>query len=225
MNLSRQDFFLNRNGTGDGLLLRRRSVKSNYSLLALVQYARVQARRINAVPFDSNKVREQLQNIRALSLHCEMDFEKPLSELLKCCRAILVYLPALSGAFLNGASFFDNNINKVVIGITMRGKYVDKFWFSLFHEIGHVLDGHIYQRNGISAQDEKEADRFVLEVLIPTEEIVSFYKEHDTSISAIQAFARRIGVSEGIVIGRMQHDGIIPQSQYNQYKWKYDSAV
>lgn len=107
----------------------------------------------------------------------------------------------------------------------MRGKYVDKFWFSLFHEIGHVLDGHIYQRNGISAQDEKEADRFVLEVLIPTEEIVSFYKEHDTSIPAIQAFARRIGVSEGIIIGRMQHDGIIPQSQYNQYKWKYDSAV
>ena len=59
----------------------------------------------------------------------------------------------------------------------MRGKYADRFWFSLFHEISHVIQGHIYQKNGTSEEDEKNADTMAAEILIPSAKLKSFYQE------------------------------------------------
>lgn len=53
----------------------------------------------------------------------------------------LVFLPHLKGPFLQGATFIDGN--KIVVGLTARGKEADKFWFSLFHEFGHIILGHV----------------------------------------------------------------------------------
>ena len=171
--------------------------------------------------------REKLENclddIRALTRHSRMDFEDALTEIFRSCGIALVYLPQLPGAFLHGITFYDNH--KIVLGITMRGKYADKFWFSLLHEISHILCGHIYQADGVSEEDEKEADAMAARLLLPQEKLDAFYKVGDFSMSAVQAFAGQVGVSEGIVIGRMQHDGVIPQDRYNQYKVKYDSVA
>lgn len=107
----------------------------------------------------------------------------------------------------------------------MRGKYADRFWFSLFHEISHILEGHIYQKDGTSEEDEKQADRMAAEILIPLGKIEEFYLEGDYSIHSIEAFADAIQISPDIVIGRLQHDKKIRQNQLNQYKRKYEEAV
>ena len=44
---------------------------------------------------------------------------------------------------------------KLVIGLTVRGKDADKFWFSLFHELGHVLLGHVGQTDEVTEEEEK----------------------------------------------------------------------
>lgn len=197
--------------------------KSFYSLLTLAQYAKIKARDIETAPFAREKLENCLDDIRALTRHSRMDFEDALTEIFRSCGIALVYLPQLPGAFLHGITFYDNH--KIVLGITMRGKYADKFWFSLLHEISHILCGHIYQADGVSEEDEKEADVMAARLLLPQEKLDAFYKVGDFSMSAVQAFAGQIGVSEGIVIGRMQHDGVIPQDRYNQYKVKYDSVA
>lgn len=152
-----------------------------------------------------------------------MDFEDALIEIFRSCGIALVFLPQLPGSFLHGVTFYDNH--KIVLGITMRGKYADKFWFSLFHEISHILCGHIYQADGVSTEDETEADAMAAGLLLPQESMDAFYEAGDFSIQAVQAFAVQTGASVGIVIGRMQHDGVIPQQQYNQYRAKYDSIA
>lgn len=35
---------------------------------------------------------------------------------------------------------------KVILCVKIRGKGADKFWFSLFHEIGHLLNGDLNTR-------------------------------------------------------------------------------
>lgn len=65
----------------------------------------------------------------------------------------LVFLPHLKGSFLQGATFIDGN--KIVVGLTARGKDADKFWFSLFHELGHIILGHV----GKMVEQQKRMNR------------------------------------------------------------------
>ena len=81
------------------------------------------------------------------------EFCPNLINMLSDCGIALVFLPHIGGSFLHGATFFDRN--KIVVGLTVRGKDADKFWFSLFHELGHILKGHISNVEGTTDEDEQ----------------------------------------------------------------------
>lgn len=199
--------------------------KSTYIMMTLAQYAKIKARGIQTEPFCKETLQEKLKDIRALTMHQTRDFDDELAGILKSCGVALVYLPKIEGSFLHGISFYDNNTDKIVIGVTMRGKYADRFWFSLFHELSHVLKGHIYQREGTTDEDEKQADAMAAEILIPSERLKGFYQKQDYSFGAIQQLAESVKVGIGIVIGRLQNDRKIKQNQLNQYKIKYDDKA
>ena len=95
-----------------------------------------------------------------------VDFCPKLIDMLANCGIALVFLPHIGCSFLHGATFCDKN--KIVVDLTVRGKDADKFWFSLFHELGHIN-----QPNGTTEEDEV-ADNFAKEVLIPTAEFNAF---------------------------------------------------
>lgn len=196
--------------------------KSTYIMLTLAQYAKIKARNMDVAPFCADTLKKKLGDIRALTLHETMDFSDQLADILKSCGIALVYLPKINGSFLHGISFYDNNSHKIVLGITMRGKYADRFWFSLFHEISHILKGHIYQKEGTAETDEKEADKMAAEMLIPSTQLKKFYQTGKYSIDSIQYFADAIKIGSDIVIGRLQHDKKIKQNQLNSYKRKYE---
>ena len=199
--------------------------KSTFIMLTLAQYAKIKARNISTAPFSKDALKEKLKEIRTLTLHEIVDFDEELADILKSCGIALVYLPQIQGSFLHGISFYDSNTNKIVIGITMRGKYADRFWFSLFHEISHILEGHIYQKEGTSENDEKQADRLAAEFLIPSAPLKQFYQDGNYSVHAIENFSDSIKVGMDIVIGRLQNDNKIRQNQMNQYKKKYHELV
>jgi HTH-type transcriptional regulator / antitoxin HigA len=199
--------------------------KSTYIAYTLAQYAKIKAREVQTSPFCIDRLRGKLSDIRALTRRKNMDFDTQLADILKFCGIALVYLPNISGSFLHGITFYDNNTNKIVLGITMRGKYADRFWFSLFHEIAHILEGHIYQKTGTSESDEKNADKIAAEILIPTAKLKVFYQKSDCSVSAIERFADSIGIGVDIVIGRLQNDKRIGHNSMNQFKKKYEDIA
>ena len=112
--------------------------------------------------------------------------------------------------------------NKIVIGLTVRGKDSDKFWFSLFHEIGHILKGHISNINGTTDEDERDADIFARQTLIPDADFQSFAEQGDFSVKGIKAFAVKEGIHAGIIVGRLQKEGFIKYSWRNELKAKYE---
>ena len=130
------------------------------------------------------------------------DFCPKLIEMLSGCGIALVFLPHIGGSFLHGATFCDGN--KIVVGLTVRGKDADKFWFSLFHELGHIVLGHIGKTDEITEQDENEADLWAKDELIPKEEFEQFKKTQDYSSISVCDFANKIGIAPGIVVGRLQ---------------------
>ena len=117
------------------------------------------------------------------------------------------------------------NGNKIVVGLTARGKDADKFWFSLFHEMAHIVLGHIGQSNGTSKEDEDDADKWSEDTLIVEDDFENFKKERDYSENNVIRFAKEQGIAPGIVVGRMQRDGVIKYSMLNNLKEKYVIAI
>ena len=105
--------------------------------------------------------------------------------------------------------------------MTVRGKDADKFWFSLFHEIAHILYGHITQADGTTESDEADADSFAKDTLIPIDEFQRYTSLGNFSRESIIGFARSVNVDPGIVVGRLQKENFIAYSWYNDLKTKY----
>lgn len=193
--------------------------KGNLALLAWAQKAKLEARAIETSLIDLKTLKEKLPEIRSMTAMNPADFCPKLIEMLSGCGIALVFLPHIGGSFLHGATFCDGN--KIVVGLTVRGKDADKFWFSLFHELGHILFGHINQSDGTTDEDEEAADNFAKETLIPTVEFNAFTSLNDFSKTSICSFAQKQNILCGIVVGRLQKEGFINYNRCNDLKTKY----
>ncbi len=194
--------------------------KSDLALMAWAQEARIQARQILTSPIDIKGLITSIPEIRKMTVMEPDEFCPKVKKTLENCGIALVFLPHLKGSFLQGATFLDGN--KIVVGLTARGKDADKFWFSLFHELAHIVLGHIGKTNGTTDQDEKDADNWSGDTLINPTEFAAFRNIRDYSERSVLAFAREQGIAPGIVVGRMQREGMIKYSMLNYLKVQYE---
>ncbi len=107
--------------------------KSDLALIAWAQEAKIKARNIQTAPINIKGLISALPELRKMTMLKPREFCPAIKKCLADCGIALVFLPHLKGSFLQGASFMDGN--KIVVGLTARGKDADKFWFSLFHEL------------------------------------------------------------------------------------------
>lgn len=144
-----------------------------------------------------------------------------LREAFKEAGVVLVVLPNLSGSGINGAT--KKVDGKMMLLVNDRGRYADTFWFTLFHEIGHILNGNL----GASFENctEDEADLYAKNALIPQEQYDAFVKQNRVfNENNICEFADQIDRDPGIVVGRLQKDKKIDYSDTylsNKLRHKY----
>ncbi len=197
--------------------------KADLALMAWAQEARILAREIQTAPIDIKGLIAVIPQIRKMTVMEPEEFCPKVKKILADCGIALVFLPHLKGSFLQGASFLDGN--KIVVGLTARGKDADKFWFSLFHELAHIVLGHIGKINGTTDQDEKDADNWSENTLINSTDFAVFKNGRDYSEKSVLVFAREQEIAPGIVVGRMQREGMIKYSMLNNLKVQYVIAV
>ena len=152
------------------------------------------------------------------------EFLPRMREIFAECGIAFVLLPHLKNSGVNGAVKWVSE-DRVVLAMNNRGLDADKFWFSLFHELGHILLGHINQSNGTTIEDENAADNFAKETLIPTAEFNAFTSLNDFSKASIYSFAQEQNILCGIVVGRLQKEGFINYNRCNDLKTKYALSV
>ena len=135
----------------------------------------------------------------------------------------LIVLPNISGSKINGAT--KKIGNHIMLMLNDRNSYSDSFWFTLFHEIGHIVNGDfgVSLENEIS-EIEDNANAFAEERLIPRNEYERFVSIGDYSQEAIVEFADRINRDPGIVIGRLQKEKIVSYNDWNlnYFKTRYN---
>ncbi|NLO68574.1 MAG: helix-turn-helix domain-containing protein [Bacteroidales bacterium] len=194
--------------------------KSNYTLIAWIQKARLEARKMETKPINLKSLEAAIPQIREMTKMHPEDFQPKLSKLLANSGIAIVFLPHFDGSFLHGASFTDGK--KIVVGLTVRGKDADRFWFSLFHEISHIMQGDMAKIDGTNEEDEDKADAFARQTLIPDQEFEIFVDEKNFGRASIMRFADRLGIDAGIVVGRLQKEGYVKYNQHHDLKTRYE---
>ena len=197
--------------------------KGDLALMAWAQEAKLKARAVQTASINIKDLISVVPEIRNMTVLKPKEFCPRIKKCLADCGIALVFLPHFKGSFLQGASFIDGN--KIVVGLTVRGKDADKFWFSLFHELAHIVLGHVGQANGTTEDDEKAADKWSSDTLISFDDFEAFKEEKDYSQKSVLQFAKAQGIAPGIVVGRMQLEGMIKYSMLNNLKEKYEIAV
>jgi HTH-type transcriptional regulator / antitoxin HigA len=194
---------------------------SPHALAAWLRMGELEARSIDCAPYDSVALERLIEELRVLTGRAHDAAVAELRSLLAGTGVALVLSRHLPGTRAHGATFWPAR-GKAVLMITTRGAYEDIFWFSLFHELCHVLrhgrnSTFIEGIDGVDAlqQREQEADRFARDVLIPPRRFKLFMDRGDLSATAVRAFAADIGVDAGIVVGRLQHEHAIGYSMHN----------
>lgn len=195
--------------------------KSDYHLAVWVQRAKLESRKVQTRAINVNRLINILPQIRQMTIEPPEVFCEELRRLLAECGIAIIFLPHIGGSFLHGATFICGK--KIVLGLTVRGKYADVFWFSLFHELGHIILGHVNQYN-MDDVIEKEADDFSSEKLIPQQDFCKLINLSHISKQDILDFATNEGIAPGIVLGRLQKYGYIKYGMFNDLKTKYQLA-
>lgn len=212
----------------------RRHTRQRTSPVAISAWLRqgeLAAERIDCAPYDKAAFRTALDQARGLT--AETDPARLVAELRNRCAAAgvaVVLVPSLSGTGISGATRWLHP-DQAVIQLSLRYRTNDHLWFTFFHEAAHILlhgkkdlfleNTHGKDANGMDATKETEANEFAEEALIPKRAFAAFSSQAPFSKAAIQAFAHSIGIAPGIVVGRLQHEGMLPHGHGNDLKISY----
>ena len=196
---------------------------------AWIQTAMNLSKSIETKPYNAAKLKGYLPELRGMTLKEPEEFLPRMNEIFAECGIAFVLLPHLKNSGVNGAVKWVTE-DRVVLAMNNRGLNADKFWFSLFHEIKHVLQQKIKmvfisttveEMMDINNNLEIEADKFATNYLISPADYKKFAPSKYTSDDEIVEFANTIGIHPGIVAGRLQHEGIIAQNRCSKLKEKY----
>jgi HTH-type transcriptional regulator / antitoxin HigA len=195
----------------------RKSKHDNLShecLAAWLRCGELDGNKIQTKPFDKDKLTNSIDSLRQLTT--EKDVSRMQKDLQKICAesgVAVAFVPYFANTFVDGATRW-LSADKALIQVSLRGAHIDRFWFTFFHEIGHLLKHGKkeqfveFEGNKVDLEDkEKEADEFARKTLISDAQFNGFLSGGNVSEdNRIISFAREVNVSPAIVAGRVAHE-------------------
>lgn len=178
--------------------------------------------------YSLRKFKAAIHEIRKLTVCEPEEFQQRMQTYCMHAGVYLIFVPSIPKAKISGAARWINN-QYPLIQLSLFGKSNDKFWFSFFHEAAHILL-HAEKKEKIFLDDkfeadsqnmfEAEANEFAESLLIPRRNQAKLHALK--SEIDVKNFASEIGIHPGIVVGRLQKEGLISYSQLNKLKVRYE---
>ncbi len=178
--------------------------------------------------FDPMLFGQNLGRIRELT--SEPGFWKQMQLLCAAAGVHLELVPHVPKSGANGVTRWMED-GRPLIQLSLFRGWADVFWFTFFHEAAHALREHrrnIYiNLDRVPREDdaEREADDFARDFLISPKDWEPFWHHKTCSRVNINRLADDVGVHPGIVVGRLQHDRLIPYSAHNDLRTKLEYST
>ena len=212
-----------------------RNPEQNAAIAAWVRKVELEATKLQCETWDSSGFRGSLPRIAELSkISDPRIFVPDIQELCSVSGVAIILVRAPARCPVNGVALtLASGIR--VLGLSGRYLADDHLWFTLFHEAAHLLlhdtDSIFVDEidNGLDSDldgPEAEADRFASQALLPETLLAGISR--NPSPKVIHGLAKQAGVSHGVVVGQLQHAGVVPfDSRLNKLKhrYKWDGTV
>lgn len=176
---------------------------------------------------NKKKLQNFIPKIKSMMFGSIEDGISDLQNIFADCGIAFQVVKNFRGAPVQG--FIKETSNgRLILCLTIRGKRADRFWFTLFHEIAHILNGDYKNRfvdfDSVQGEAEIIADTYARDTLIDSEDYKNFiHSDKFLSWIGIKRFAEKINVQPFIVLGRLQNDGLLEWSDYadkvEYYSW------
>jgi len=206
----------------------RKSQKFESDAFALSTWLRegeLEAAEVECAPYDEDRFLDVLQETRSLTRLPPEEWWPALQERCASAGVAVVVVDTYTGARANGATRWLSP-DKALIQLSLRYSWEDIFWFSFFHEAGHVV---LHRKKDLfvevapkdratdpeSQQLEQEADRFAVRTLIPP---AYDRRLRSLGVNEVPDFAQSLDIAPAIVVGRMHHEQLLPYNKGNQHR-------
>ena len=204
-----------------------RSKQSNKGAIsAWLRLGEIEAEYINPPKYDRVKFEQAVGEIRRLTILPSAEFMPKIERLCFDAGVTFVLVSSIPKAHTSGVARWLTP-DKPLIQLSLYGKTNDRFWFTFFHEVAHIL---LHNKDEIFLDEcdgnevlegvrekEDEADRWSREWLIPLEYVAELGKLKKSK-QEVRKFADRVSIHAGIVVGRLQHENKVQRNSMNGLK-------
>ena len=175
--------------------------------------------------YNAEAFRDALNSIRALTTQPVNTFQQELVRLCANAGVAVVFVPGFPNTGIWGATqWLASTEGKALIELTLGYQTDDHLWFTFFHEAGHILlhgkpQVFLEIDDKYQEKEEYDADTFASNILIPPTQWQQFIAQGSyRSKTGIEEFAKKVGIAPGIVVGRLQHESLLPHDHCNDLK-------
>lgn len=193
-----------------------------FALASWLRQGELQANQMQASEYDASAFKSNLKEIKMVMANHPNNFFKELQALCSTAGVKVVHTPCLPGAPIHGSTRWINDTP--LIQLSARYKQNDIFWFTFFHEAGHILK---HGKKYISLENvdydekevlkEKEADQFAIDWTFSEKEEEEVYAAKPLSENDVISFAEKFGTHPAMIIGRFHHKRLLPFSMGRQF--------
>ncbi len=191
--------------------------KDPFAISAWLRKGELQAAELHAKPYNEKNFKDTLPEIKNIMAKHPENFFDQLQNICLQAGVKVVYTPCINKAPINGSTRWLKDVP--LIQLTGRYKRNDSFWFTFFHEAGHILlhgKKDIFLENieysDKDKQKEIEADNFAIKWTLSREEQNQIEQHYSITEDDVIKFSKKFNTHPAIIIGRLQHDELIPYS-------------
>jgi HTH-type transcriptional regulator / antitoxin HigA len=202
--------------------------KNPYSVSAWLRQGEHQAEKIKTISFDLQRFKSALQEIKNIMAKQPANFFSLLQSICSSAGVIVVHTPCLPKTHLHGSTRWVND--HPLIQLSNLYKRNDIFWFTFFHEAGHILkhgkkdlfiEGLEYSREDLIK--EAEADEFAINFTLTAAQEAELLENLPLTKKSILEFSVRFNTHPALIIGRFARKN----TELNKLGWrlKYFQAI
>jgi HTH-type transcriptional regulator / antitoxin HigA len=193
-----------------------------HAISAWLRQGELQAKQIDVPAFDMKTLKNNIPLMRQLMVEQPSGFFEQLQKFCLNAGVVLLFTPKLPKVQLSGSTRWLNNTP--LIQLTARYKRYDNFWFVFFHELGHIiLHGKKYislENVDFAAADpekEEDAHKFALKHTFTKQQEKEILQNQVITEQDIIDYAEKFNTHPALIVGRLQHAGLIHYSIGRQF--------
>lgn len=214
----------------------RRFQTDDFAISAWVRATELAADEIAVESFDEKRAIAALPALRSITREpIDKALMTDAPEICASFGVAVVVVPALPRTGISGCARWLGD--KAILALSLRYKVDDQIWFTFFHELGHILKHRKRQAFILDNADETlsdgvvdpemqvfedEANRFAGDTLIPPAELKDFISLGVFDNKSIHDFADAMNIAPGILVGRLQREGLLAPHQGTRLKQRVD---